>query len=69
MKPFLHAIIIGTAVLLAACGSSKKANQSYVPFTKDLKERIERNNIDLSKVQFYIDEKLVLTRELGVEKA
>ena len=69
MKTFLHTIVLGSVVFLSACAASKQANESYVPFTQDLKETIERNNIDLSKVQFYLDEKLVLTRELGVEKA
>src|SRR5687768_18144512 len=69
MKTLLHTVILGSVVFFSACATSKKANESYVPFTQDLKERIERNNIDLSKVQFYVDEKLVLTRELGVERA
>jgi hypothetical protein len=68
MKTSLHFFVVAS-LFFFSCASSKKANQSYVPFTQDLKERIERNNIDLSKVQFYLDEKLVLTREIGIEKA
>ena len=69
MKAYLHYYLFICALFFIACSSSKKQNQSYVPFTQELKARIERNNIDLSKVQFYLDEKLVLTREIGVEKA
>jgi len=69
MKTPLRYFFFALSFILFSCASSKKANQNYVPFTEDLKERIERNNIDLSKVQFYLDEKLVLTREIGMQRA
>ncbi len=51
---------------LCSCSSSRKA--SYVPFTRDLKQRLERDNIDLRQVQFYVDQKLILSRNLGDQK-
>ena len=64
---FLPAVIF--VFISASCGSSKSSGPSYVPFTADLKETLERSNVDLKKVQFYVDEKLVLTRDLGSETA
>jgi hypothetical protein len=42
--------------------------KNYVPFTRDLKAKLEKENIDLKEVQFYIDQKLVLSRNLGDQK-
>ena len=41
---------------------------SYIPFTKGLKQRLDHDNVDLTKVQFYVDQKLVLRRTTGSEK-
>src|SRR4051812_41567046 len=41
---------------------------SYVPFTNSLKQRMEHDNIDIKKVQFYIDQPLVLRSTSGMEK-
>jgi hypothetical protein len=54
-------------VLLSSCSSSKKLS-SYVPFTRDLKQKLEKENIDLKQVQFYVDQKLILNRNLGDQK-
>src|SRR5579872_2832562 len=51
-------------VLLSSCSSSRRVS-GYVPFTRDLKQRLERDNIDLKQVQFYVDQKLILNRNLG----
>ena len=48
-------------------GSSKEV--IYVPFTKDLRQRIENSNLDIKKVQFFVDQQLVMRRSLGSEKA
>src|SRR6201995_805429 len=53
--------------LLFSCSSSKKLS-NYVPFTKDLRQKLEKENIDLKQVQFYVDQKLVLNRNLGDQK-
>lgn len=53
------------ALFLFSCSSSRK---SFVPFTKDLKARLEKENIDLKQVQFYTDQKIILTRNLGEQK-
>jgi hypothetical protein len=56
-------------VFLFSCSSSKKLSRdSFVPFTRDLKQKLERENIDLKTIQFYIDQKLVLARNLGDQK-
>ena len=41
---------------------------TYITFSKLLKERLEHDNIDITKVQFYVDQKLVLRRLMGSEK-
>lgn len=42
---------------------------TYVPFTRDLFNRIRAYNIDVRRVQFFIDQKLVLTRNMDQYKA
>ena len=41
---------------------------TYITFSKLLKERLEHDNIDIKKIQFYLDQKLVLRRLMGSEK-
>jgi len=41
---------------------------SFVPFTKSLKQRLEHDGIDIKKIQFYTNEKVVLQHATGVEK-
>ena len=53
---------------MTGCSSSKVSRANLVPFTKDLRQKLERENIDLKQVQFYIDQKLVLDRNLGDQK-
>src|SRR3984957_8737466 len=53
------------SVLVFSCSSSRK---DFVPFTKDLRAKLEKENIDLRQVQFYVDQKLVLSRNLGDQK-
>lgn len=61
---------LSSTIFLFSCGSSRKAaRNNYVPFTHDLKQRLEKENIDLKQVQFYIDQKLILSRNLGDQKA
>lgn len=62
----IFAVTLTLAIFfLTSCSSSKNA---YVPFTKDLKAKLEKQNIDLKQVQFYTDQKLILTRNLGDQK-
>ncbi len=42
---------------------------TYVPFTRDLFNRLRAYNIDIKKVQFFVDQKVVLTRFIDVNKA
>lgn len=44
------------------------SDSAYVPFTNKLKDRILKNDLDLKKVQFFIDQKLILKRSLGTRK-
>lgn len=41
----------------------------FVPFSRELQMRFAAFNVDLKRVQFYIDQKLVLTRYLDSAKA
>ncbi len=56
------------ASFLFSCSSSRKMSKNYVPFTRDLKQKLEKENIDLKQVQFYVDQKLILSRNLGDQK-
>jgi hypothetical protein len=55
-------------VSLFSCSSSRKASDSFVPFTRDLRQKLEKDNIDLKQVQFYVDQKVILSRNLGDQK-
>src|SRR5258706_1802411 len=66
MRRIFAAASLASMFFLFSCSSSRKAN--FVPFTRDLKQRLERDNIDLRQVQFYVDQKLILYRNLGDQK-
>lgn len=65
-------VTLGCLLLLGmtmtGCSSSKVSRANLVPFTKDLRQKLEKENIDLKQVQFYIDQKLILDRNLGDQK-
>ena len=66
---FMATLSFALATLLFSCSSSKKMSRgSYVPFTRELKLKLEKDNIDLKLVQFYVDQKLILSRNLGDQK-
>ncbi|HVW62723.1 MAG TPA: hypothetical protein VHC48_21880 [Puia sp.] len=64
----LSSVLLFLGVSMTGCSSSKVSRANLVPFTKDLRQKLERENIDLKQVQFYIDQKLVLDRNLGDQK-
>jgi hypothetical protein len=41
----------------------------YVPFSRELQMKLAAYNVDVRRVQFYIDQKLILTRALDSAKA
>lgn len=45
-----------------------KGDTTWIVFTKSLKQRLEHDNIEVTKVQFYIDHRLTLRRTMGSEK-
>ena len=63
--------IISGAIFLSGCSGSKHASKDtvYIPFTKQLKQRVQNSNLDIKKVQFFVDQKLVLRRSLGTQKS
>jgi hypothetical protein len=65
---FTVILCFSSALILFSCSSSRKMSKSYVPFTRDLKQKLDKENIDLKQVQFYVDQKLILTRNLGDQK-
>ena len=68
MRRIFTVILCFTSLtFLFSCSSSRKIS-NYVPFTRDLKQKLEKENIDLKQVQFYVDQKLVLNRNLGDQK-
>lgn len=40
----------------------------YIPFSRELQMKLSAYNVDVKRVQFYIDQKLVLTRNLDSAK-
>ena len=69
MRRIFTVILCFTSVsFLVSCSSSKMSRNNFVPFTKDLKQKLEKENIDLKQVQFYVDQKLILNRNLGDQK-
>jgi len=60
--------LASVSFFVVSCSSSKMSRNSFVPFTRDLKQKLEKENIDLKQVQFYVDQKLILSRNLGDEK-
>ncbi|MBS1935516.1 MAG: hypothetical protein JST96_16060 [Bacteroidetes bacterium] len=71
MRRFFNVFILSTlAITLFSCSSSRKTSDKnrFVPFTRELKQRLERDNIDLRQVQFYIDQKVVMSRYVDNEK-
>lgn len=60
--------VFSLAISMTGCSSSKVSRANLVPFTKDLRQKLEKENIDLKQVQFYIDQKLILDRNLGDQK-
>src|ERR1700722_15638554 len=68
MRRILTVILCFTSLtFLFSCSSSRKMS-NYVPFTRDLRQKLEKENIDLKQVQFYVDQKLILNRNLGDQK-
>jgi len=41
---------------------------TFIAFTKSLKDRLDHDGVDITKIQFYIDQKLTLRRVMGSEK-
>src|SRR6201996_9520025 len=70
MRRIFTVILLFTSVslVLTSCSSSRNAGKGYVPFTKDLRAKLDKENIDLKQVQFYVDQKLILSRNLGDQK-
>ena len=69
MRRFFTVILTLLSVsFFVSCSSSKMSRNNFVPFTRDLKQKLEKENIDLKQVQFYVDQKLILSRNLGDEK-
>ncbi|HEY6902279.1 MAG TPA: hypothetical protein VI233_16595 [Puia sp.] len=65
---FTAILCFSTLSLLFSCSSSKMSRNNFVPFTRDLKQKLEKENIDLKQVQFYVDQKLILSRNLGDQR-
>jgi len=70
----MHGLLVTGSILLflgismTGCSSSKVSRANLVPFTKDLRQKLEKESIDLKQVQFYVDQKLILDRNLGDQK-
>ncbi len=45
-----------------------KSDTTFICFTKSLKDRLVADNVDITRIQFYIDQKLTLRRVMGSEK-
>lgn len=70
MKNIFSALCLFAFIgFLSSCRSSRNAGKNYVPFTRELKDRLERENIDIKQVQFYVDQKLIMSRYVDDNKA
>src|SRR6185437_8346677 len=72
MRKLFLVILIIPFIFLSSCESTNQLSTNgdlYVPFTKDLLDRINSNNLDIKKVQFFIDQRLILRRTLGTQKS
>jgi len=72
MRKLFLVILIIPFIFLSSCESTNQLSTNgnlYVPFTKDLLDRINSNNLDIKKVQFFIDQRLILSRTLGSQKS
>ena len=72
MRKLFLVILIIPFIFLSSCESTNQLSDNgnlYVPFTKDLLDRINSNNLDIKKVQFFIDQRLILRRTLGTQKS
>ncbi len=77
MKPITVFLSFFIFIMVSACGTRKKtvaspvsepvrdipvAKEEYTPFTRDLYTKLLSSQIDIKKVQFYIDQQLILSR-------
>lgn len=74
-KLFFPLVVMSGVILFFGYGCSRHAavaksskDTLYIPFTKQLRQRIESNHLDIKKVQFFVDQKLVLRRSMGTQK-
>ena len=71
MRKLLLIILILPLIFFNSCKSPNQLTDGnhFVPFTKDLQDRITSSNLDIKKVQFFIDQRLILRRTLGNQKS
>ncbi|MES2703642.1 MAG: hypothetical protein V4649_13455 [Bacteroidota bacterium] len=62
------ALFTGCSPKVYTAQSGSTYDTGYVTFTKLLRQRMEHDNMDVKKVQFYIDHALVMRRTSGSEK-
>ncbi len=63
-------LAVALVFIFSNCSNSKSVtSKQYVPFTKQLQQRLERDNLDLHQLQFYVDQGLVMSRYVDNEKA
>lgn len=73
---FMASISVAVTIFCSSCSRHAFAtgpevnngDTSFIAFTKSLKDRLDHDHIDITKVQFYIDQKLTLRRVMGSEK-
>jgi hypothetical protein len=61
-------LCIISASFLFSCSGSRSISDNYIPFTRNLKAKLESEGVDIRQIQFYISQKLVLTRNMGDQK-
>ncbi len=71
MKRLIYPLlIILIGANLSSCEALKAITaKDLVTFTADMKDRLDSNSIELNKVQFFIDQRIILSRSLGSSKA
>ena len=74
----LSMVTIGLALCLFSSSCNRRAfatgpesngsDTTWIGFTKSLKQRLDHDNVDITKIQFYVNQKLILRRVMGSEK-
>src|SRR5471030_1984700 len=76
IQVLMSSLVVAFCFFCSSCGKHAFAtgpaggdnDTSFVTFTKGLKQRLDHDNVDITKIQFYVDQKIILRHIMGAEK-